>query len=46
MNVLFACILSIPKTVYFNFRYLPFPQAIKLPVWVKYNTKIHIGGVK
>lgn len=43
---LFVHIISIPKTIYFNFRFLPFVQAVKLPIWVKYNTKIHISGGK
>jgi acetyltransferase-like isoleucine patch superfamily enzyme len=41
-------LLSIPKTVWFNFRYLPFNQAIKIPVLVCYKTKVKIsksGGV-
>lgn len=29
---------SIPKTLYFNFRYLPFDQALKLPFAVSCNT--------
>lgn len=41
---LFSLALSIPKTIYFNFRYLPLSQAIKLPIWVRYNTKIRMGG--
>ena len=36
-----VCIL---KTIFFNFRYLPFKTAIKLPVWV-YNN-VNIVGVK
>ncbi|SDR39838.1 hypothetical protein SAMN05443245_5493 [Paraburkholderia fungorum] len=42
---------SIPKTLYFNFRYLPFSQAIKLPFAVSSNTyllltkgKVHINA--
>ena len=33
-------VLSLPKTLYFNFRALPFKQAVKLPIIVLYNTKI------
>lgn len=33
-------ILSIPKTLYFNFRCFPFSTAVKLPVLVSYRTKI------
>lgn len=40
-------ILSIPKPLWFNFRYLPFRQAIHLPVWITLNCKIMLlGGVK
>lgn len=37
-------LLSIPKTVYFNFRYLPLYQAYKLPIWISYNSKLFIKG--
>lgn len=33
-------LLSIPKTIWFNFRYLPFRQALKLPIWVAGNVRI------
>ncbi len=33
-------ILSIPKTLYFNFRCFPFSTAVKLPVLVSFRTKI------
>lgn len=32
--------LSLPKTFYFNFRTLPFRQAIKFPVLISYSTKL------
>lgn len=32
-------ILSVPKTIYFNFRTLPIKQAVKLPIFVSYATK-------
>ena len=40
-------ILSLPKTIWCNFRYLPFRQAIRFPIAVHYNTrcKIKRGGV-
>lgn len=40
-------LLSIPRTILFNFRYLPFSQAIKLPVWIACNCKVLLkpGGV-
>lgn len=42
-------LLSIPKTVYFNFKSLPLKQALKIPIFVHYNTKlinIHKNVVK
>lgn len=33
-------ILSIPKTLYFNFSVLPLRQALKLPVFVSYKVKL------
>lgn len=33
-------IMSIPKTIYFNLRYLPFRQAIKFPIIVHWNTRV------
>ncbi len=45
---LFDILRSLPKTVWFNFRYLPFDLALKLPFYIHYRTKIHIkdGFVK
>ena len=37
-------LISIPKTILFNFRHLPFSQAIKLPIWIACNCKISIKG--
>ncbi len=37
---MFKKIISIPKTIYFNFYYLPFKEAIKLPFRVSYDVKI------
>ena len=37
-------VLSIPKTIWVNFWYLPLKQAIKLPIWVKYGSKISVHG--
>ncbi len=37
-------LLSLPKTILFNFRHLPFNQAINLPVFVSYDTDISIKG--
>lgn len=39
-----SVILSIPKTIFFNLRHLPFRQAIKLPIWVHYRTQIKVKG--
>lgn len=33
-------ILSLPKTIWFNFRYLPLRQAINLPIWIANNVRI------
>lgn len=37
--------ISILKTLFFNFHYLNFKQAIKLPILVSRHTKIVMGGV-
>lgn len=39
-----SVILSIPKTLLFNIRHLPFKQAVKLPIWVHYRTQIKVRG--
>ena len=39
-NLLIVFILSIPKTLYFNFRCLEFKDAIRLPIIVSYNTRL------
>ncbi len=46
MNILrlFRIILSIPKTLYFNFRCFPIKLAIKLPVFVSSN--VRLGSLK
>lgn len=40
IHFLLFFILSLPKTLYFNFRSLPFHQAVKLPVIIGYRIKI------
>lgn len=35
-----AVLLSLPKTIYFNIKYLPLSQALKLPIWLHYSTKV------
>lgn len=41
-------LLSVPQTIVFNFRYLSFKQAIKLPIWIYFRSKFscYRGGVK
>ena len=34
-------ILSLPKTIYFNFKVFPWRQAVKLPVIIHYKTKVY-----
>lgn len=45
---LLAIVLAIPRTVYFNFRYLPFAQAMRLPIWLATNVRVrnmYRGGI-
>lgn len=35
-------LLSLPKTIYFNFKYLPFNQAIKLPILIRYDVILNL----
>lgn len=45
----FSYVLSLPKTLYFNFKTLPHRQALKLPFFIYYNVKLgelHKGIVK
>lgn len=35
-------LLSLPKSIWFNFRYLPFRQAIYLPIAISYKSKCHV----
>ncbi|WP_290761280.1 hypothetical protein [Fibrobacter sp. UBA4297] len=37
-------VLSLPKVLLFNLRYLPFKQAVKLPIFIKFDTKINVPG--
>lgn len=34
-------IINFLRSLYFNFRYLPFKQAINLPVWITTNFRVH-----
>lgn len=44
MMSLLKILFSLPKTTYVNFRLFPFKSAIKLPLWVTYDTKLWISG--
>ena len=37
-------VLSLPKVLLFNLRYLPFKQAVKLPIFIKFDTKVNVPG--
>ena len=41
-------LLSVPKTMWFNIRYLPFKQAVRFPIAIHYKSSCYIvrGGVK
>lgn len=39
---LLKVLISIPKSLFFNFRVLPFKQAVKIPFLIGYNTKIKL----
>lgn len=36
----FEYLLSVPKSIYVPFRLLPFRQAVRIPIFVRYNTKL------
>ena len=49
MNRLFKIACALPRTVWFNLRYLPLRQALKLPVWLAPNVRVkrmHRGGMR
>lgn len=49
MNKIILAILSIPRSVWFNFRYLPFKQALRLPILMAPNVRVKNmwrGGIK
>lgn len=49
MNRRSKILLSVPRTIWFNFRYLPFSQAVKLPIWIANNVRIkrlYRGGLQ
>jgi len=41
MNHLFLYILSIPKTLWVNFKCLPFRKALRIPIVVSYDSSFH-----
>lgn len=48
-NFILKRLLSVPRSIWFNFRYLPFKEAIHLPIWIANNVRIrHLykGGIK
>lgn len=48
MSRLIKILLSIPKTIWFNLSYLPFSQALKLPIWIATNVRVkemHRGAI-
>lgn len=44
MSNKFQILLSLPKTIWFNFRHLPFRKAIKLPFYIHYSTDVKVDG--
>lgn len=40
ISKIFVFVLSLPKILIFNFYYLPFYQAIKLPIFISYRLKL------
>ncbi|MDE7402180.1 MAG: acyltransferase [Muribaculaceae bacterium] len=46
---IFKILISAPRSIIFNLRYLPFKQAIKLPIWLAGNVRIRNmwrGGIE
>lgn len=44
MNMYIKLMLSLPRSILFNLRYLPWKKAIKMPFLIVYNAKINIKG--
>lgn len=44
MNLYLKYLLSLPKSVWFNFRYLPLRQAMRLPFYIRYGTRVKVAG--
>lgn len=38
-------LLDLPKTLYFNFHYLPFAQAVRLPIWLHNAKLVNTSGL-
>lgn len=44
LHKIFVYVISLPKTIWVNFRHLPLNQAIKLPIAIHWKTQIKIKG--
>lgn len=44
MNLYLKYLLSLPKSVWFNFRHLPLRQAVRLPFYIRYGTCVKVMG--
>lgn len=44
MNLYLKYLLSLPKSVWFNFRHLPLNQAMRLPFYTRYGTRVRVHG--
>lgn len=44
MRLTFEKLISIPKSFWVSFHYFPFKEAIKLPILVRYNTRLLVVG--
>lgn len=40
LSKLLTILLSVPKTAWFNLRYMPLRQAILFPIWLHYSVKV------
>lgn len=48
MSNILKILCSLPRSIWFNFHYMPFSQAVKLPVWIAPNVRIkkmYRGGI-
>lgn len=44
VRIFLTCLMSLPKTIWVNCLYLPFWQAIKMPILVGWNVSLRISG--